>query len=131
MRVALTLSLRRLLVAVGCLAALALGCAHGGGPEADRQLVSVIVQAPDMQHARRAVALAGGTVTHELAIIGGVGAAVTPAQLELLHKVKDVRIHEDRVVSMDADVAAGLVFGQVGAAPSEEPDRVILRAPLE
>lgn len=101
MKVTPTLLSRRLCIGL-CVGALALtvACAHGGGPSADEQLVSVIVQAPDTQHAVRAVALAGGTVTHELGIIRSVGATVTPSQLELLRKVSDVQIRENHAVTL-------------------------------
>ena len=87
------------LVCLGLITLLA-ACAHAPNSGGDAEAVSVIVQAPDMLHAKRAVALAGGTVTHELGIIRSVGATVTPSQLELLRKVRDVQIREDHSVTL-------------------------------
>ena len=86
---------------------LPIACAHGAGPGVKEKTVSVIVQAPDMQHAVRAVALAGGTVTHELGIIRSVGATVTPAQLELLAKVRNFRIRDNRAGSLSDERETG------------------------
>ena len=57
----------------------------------------------------------GGVVTHELGIIRAVGATVTPSQLELLRKVKDVRIRENRTVSLSDETAEKTPRGPDGS----------------
>jgi hypothetical protein len=92
-----------------------MACTHGTGADLDETPVSVIVQAPDLQHAVRAVALAGGTVTHELGIIRAVGATLTPSQLELVKKVTNVRVRENRAVTYSVENTTGMVRDETDA----------------
>jgi len=79
-------------VLIGGLAALA-----PRGP--DRSASSLIVQGADAGSAAALVRAAGGTVTHELAIIDAVGAELTPRQTERLRALDArVRVYTDGVV---------------------------------
>ena len=53
---------------------------------------SFIVQHEDMESAKSAVELVGGTVTHELSIIHAVGARLTLAQLGELRRIRGLRV---------------------------------------
>jgi serine protease AprX len=78
--------------------------------------VRVIVQARDLSAAALAVAAAGGTVTHQLPIIEGVGAVVTPAQLAALRHDRALRVFPDRGVALSGTAGrATAVPAVVGA----------------
>ena len=59
---------------------------------------SMIVQAADMDIAAAAVRSVGGEITHELVIIRGVGALLTPTQAVALEAMKGIRLSNDRSV---------------------------------
>ncbi len=59
------------------------------------QTQSVIVQGPDLASAKAAVTAAGGTVTHELRIIGAVGARLSTEQVATIQADKAYRVHVD------------------------------------
>ena len=59
---------------------------------------SVIVQGQDIQNVVAAVREVGGTVTHELSVINGVGASLTTTQIALLEKEYDLRIYNNQSV---------------------------------
>jgi serine protease AprX len=58
--------------------------------------ISVIVQGPDLAAAKAQVEALGGRLTHELGVIGGVAASVTPAQHEALAADPGLRVALDR-----------------------------------
>jgi hypothetical protein len=62
------------------------------------QSESVIVQGPDLARAKAAVLDVGGEVTHELAIIGAVGARLTPEQRDEIEADEALRVRSDRKV---------------------------------
>lgn len=97
-------------IAAGCFAAglCVLLCActtfrpgTGGVQAADGHQSHVIVQAADVESARRAVEEVGGEVTHTLEIIRAVGAGVSREQLDALEARPDVhRVFADREVEL-------------------------------
>jgi hypothetical protein len=78
-------------------AAVATALLTGGGRLREAE-VAVIVQGRDLAAAAAAVRSAGGTVTHELGIIGAVGARLAPARLARLETRPDLRVYPDRPV---------------------------------
>ena len=81
----------------------------------EEQPSAFIVQGSDVETVAALVESVGGVVTHELGIIRAVGATVTPSQLELLRKVKDVRIRENRTVSLSDETAEKTPRGPDGS----------------
>ncbi len=70
----------------------------------EEPLQAVIVQGEDLDVLRAVVTAAGGTVTHDLAIIDAVGARLTPAQRADLERHDAVAcIYDDRFVGVVDD----------------------------
>jgi serine protease AprX len=69
------------------------------------QPTSYIVQAGSLAEAKAAVTKAGGRITHELGIINGVAATLSPAQAETLRAVTGLELQQD---------GAAKVMGYVG-----------------
>ena len=64
------------------------------------QALGYIVQADSVKAATDAVEAVGGEVTHELGTIDAVGAALLPAQVELLKRRSNIRLmYSDRMAS--------------------------------
>jgi hypothetical protein len=66
-------------------------------------LVEVLVQAESAATAGALVRQVGGAVTHELGIIDAVGATLTPVQLQALLSFPDVRVFENRRLTVSLD----------------------------
>ena len=65
---------------------------------------SLIVQAADLERAREIVRAVGGTVTHELGIIGAVVAELSPAQVQALRDIRPTpRIYGNTTVQAAYD----------------------------
>ena len=71
---------------------------------------SVLVTAVDMETAAQAVAQVGGTVTHELGIVNGVGTRLTEAQYGRLATQPQLRLYLDRTLEIAAE-ALFIPFG--------------------
>jgi serine protease AprX len=82
---------------------------------ATRTAVSVIVQADDATTAAAHVRAVGGRVTHELDVIGAVGARVSPAQRQALLRRSGVRVYDDGSVALAGTTT---VLGSAAAVPS-------------
>ncbi len=71
------------------------------GLDAAAETAVYIIQAESVEAAADAVESVGGEVTYEISTIQAVGASLTPAQVELLRRLSDVRrVYEDTFVKI-------------------------------
>ena len=82
---------------------------------AKRLPAGFIVQAHDASRAASLVQSAGGEITRELAVINGVAARLTPAQLTQLRARADVSVTPDRSLKTAGFVPESYYPAQVGA----------------
>ncbi|MEM1434205.1 MAG: S8 family serine peptidase, partial [Pseudomonadota bacterium] len=72
--------------------------------------VSYIVQGPELEAVQTAITAAGGRVTHELAVINGVAALLSDAQVSRLEAQSNLRLTPDNRLSLDSATGSEVRF---------------------
>ena len=73
---------------------------------------SYIVQGPELEAVQTAVTAAGGRVTHELAVINGVAALLSDAQVSRLEAQSNLRLTPDNRLSLDSTTGSEVRFSR-------------------